>query len=92
MNKQFLIRKSLLAICICLIVVTTVAWQGQPSNTKQSFIDTPRKKVKDIEEALEQLEKSKAELEKTLKEKNWDAEVKEAMKGFDSDKIKCHFI
>jgi DNA repair exonuclease SbcCD ATPase subunit len=88
MKRNFWLKKLPIAFTICALVITAASWQNQPANTKQTFIDTPRKKIKDIDEALLQLEKSRAELEKTLKNKDWEKDIKESMKDFDADKIK----
>ncbi len=92
MTKQSLIRTIPLAFAALAIVVTAAAWQqgpGKGSSPSAQKDTTPHKKPRDIDEALLELEKARAELDKTLSEKKWETEMKNSLKEFDADKIKA---
>lgn len=91
MKRNFWLKKLPLALIILALVITAAAWQGQPGKNTHTITDTiPNKKPKNIEDALEQLEKSKQEVERSLKDKDWEKEMKDALDKihFDSEKIK----
>lgn len=92
MKRDFWIKQLPIVVVITALVITTAAWQGQPGKTIHTTTDTipDKNKVKNIDEALEQLEKSKKELERTLQEKDWEKEMKEALDKthFDAEKMK----
>ena len=90
MKRNFWLRQLPLALGVCALVITAAAWQGSPGNTKQTFTDTtPQRKIKDIDDALAELERARAELETTLSEKAWEKEMKESLKDFDAGKIRA---
>lgn len=92
MTRNFWLRELPIALGISSLVIVTTAWQVQPP--KQAHTTTtdtiPDKKVRNIDDALQQLEKSKQELERALKEKNWEKEMKDALDKIqiDGEKIK----
>jgi hypothetical protein len=93
MKRTFWLRKLPIALLISGMVISAAAWQTGPGKTKQATNDTVpdrNKKPKDIDEALEQLEKSKVELQRTLEKQDWDKEMKEALDKahFDAEKMK----
>lgn len=86
MKRNFWFRQLPLALIATAMIITAAAWQTNPGTSSQTIRDTvPNKKVKDIDDALAELEKARGELERTLSEKNWEKE----MKSFDADKIKA---
>ncbi len=92
MTKQSLIRSIPLAFVALALVVTAAAWQqgpgkGRPQSAQNDT--TPFKKPRNIDEALIELEKAKAELDKTLSEKKWETEMKNSLREFDAEKIKA---
>ena len=93
MNKNFWLKQLPIALIVSALVITAAAWQGQPRKTTHTITDTipdKNKKVKNIDDALEQLEKSKTEMERSLQDKDWDKEMKEALDKvhFDAEKMK----
>ncbi len=92
MTKKSWLRTLPLAIVALALVVTAAAWQTNPGNSNQnqpSIDTTPQRKIKDIDEAIAELEKARIELEKTLGEKKWETEMKASLKEFDADKIRA---
>ena len=92
MKRDFWLKQLPTLLVILALVVTAAAWQVQPGKSTRTTIDTvpDKNKVKNIDDALEQLEKSQKELERTLQEKNWEKEMKDAMDkaNFDAEKMK----
>ena len=90
MNKNFWLKQLPIALIVSALVITAAAWQGQPRKTTHTITDTIPDKVKNIDDALEQLEKSKTEMERSLQDKDWDKEMKEALDKvhFDAEKMK----
>ncbi|HEY6955484.1 MAG TPA: hypothetical protein VI385_09580 [Flavisolibacter sp.] len=92
MKRDFWLKQLPTLLVISALVVTAAAWQVQPGKGTRTITDTvpDKNKVKNIDDALEQLEKSQKELERTLQEKNWDKEMKDALDNahFDAEKMK----
>jgi DNA repair exonuclease SbcCD ATPase subunit len=93
MKRNFLLKRLPVVLIISALVITAVAWQGQPGKTTRTISDTipdRNKKIKSIDDALEQLEKSKEELKRTLDQKDWNKEMNETLDKvhFDSEKMK----
>jgi chromosome segregation ATPase len=92
MKRIFWLKQLPIALIVLGLVITATAWQGQPGKTTHTITDTipDKNKIKNIDEALEQLEKSKKELERTLQQKDWEIEMKEALdkSHFDIEKMK----
>jgi len=92
MKRIFWLKQLPIALIVSGLVITAAAWQGHPGKTTRTITDTipDKNKVKNIDDALEQLEKSKKELERTLQQKDWDKEMKEALdkSHFDAEKMK----
>ena len=93
MNRNLWLKQLPIALSVSALVITTAAWQGQPGKTTHITTDTipnKNKKIKDIDDALDQIEKSKQELDRTLQSKDWDKEMKDALDKvhFDADKMK----
>ena len=90
MKRNFWIRQLPIALVVCAMVITAAAWQGKPPIANQTFKDTvPERRVKDIDDAIEELERARTELERTLMSKEWQKDVTESLKEFDADKIKA---
>jgi hypothetical protein len=96
MKRDFWFKKFPATMLICGLVIIAAAWQGGPSKITHTGTDTVperNKKVKDIDAALEDLEMSKTEIERSLKEINiekMNAEIRESLKNvhMDSEKMK----
>ena len=91
MKRNFWLKQLPIALIVSILVVVAAAWQGHPGKTTHATTDTiPDKKIKNIDDALDQIEKSKRELERSLQEKNWDKEMKDALDKvhFDAEKMK----
>jgi hypothetical protein len=92
MKRNFWLKQLPIALSVSALVITAAAWQGQPGKTTHTITDTiPQKnKVKNIDDALEQIEKSQKDLEHTLQSKDWDKGMKDALDKvhFDADKMK----
>ena len=91
MKRNSLIGRMALVLLGVALVGTAIAWQDQPGKfAGANATDTvPSKKVKDIDQAIEELEKSRIELEKTLKNRDWEKDIQASMKEFDGEKIKA---
>ena len=92
MKRIFWLKQLPILLIVLALVITATAWQGQPGKTTHTITDTipDKNKVKNIDDALEQFEKSKKELERTLQQKDWEKEMKEALdkSDFDAEKMK----
>jgi hypothetical protein len=93
MKRNFWLKQLPIALSVSALVITAAAWQGQPGKTTHTTTDTipdKNKKIKDIDEALDQIEKSQKDLERTMQNKDWDKEMKDALDKvhFDADKMK----
>lgn len=93
MKRNFWLKQLPIGILVSALVITAAAWQGQPGKTTRTTTDTipdKNKKIRNIDDALEQIEKSKQELDRTLNSKDWDKEMKDALDKvhFDADKMK----
>lgn len=72
MSKSFFKKQLPVIIIVCALTITLTAWkETRFAQTKQTTTDTlPKKnnkKVKDLDEAMEQLNKAQLELENNLK-------------------------
>jgi len=92
MKRIFWLKQLPILLIVLALVITATAWQGQPGKTTHTITDTipDKNKVKNIDDALEQFEKSKKELERTLQQKDWEKEMKEALdkSHLDAEKMK----
>lgn len=91
MKRIHPIKKLTLVLGALLMVIVMGAWQGEPqADQKKATNDTiPSKKIKDIDQALDELEKSRLELEKTISNRDWEKEIRESMKEIDGDRIRA---
>ena len=93
MKRNFWLRQLPMALLVTGAVLTAAAWQTGPAGTQQKATDTipdRTKKVKDIDQALEELEKGRMEMELSLKEIDMEKiqkEIRESMKNIDMSKI-----
>lgn len=96
MKRNFWRSQLPILLLLTGLIVTAAAWQGKPLQAKQNITDTiPRgnKKIKDIDDALNRLENSKAEVDRSLQEADWQKmqkEIKASMKNvhLDAEKMK----
>jgi hypothetical protein len=95
MKRIFWYRQLPAAILVTGFVITASAWQGQPLKTKHTKTDTVpgrNKKITNIDDALEQLDRSRSELDR-FKEEDWkkiELQLKESLKNvqIDAEKMK----
>jgi chromosome segregation ATPase len=92
MKTHSWLRQLPIFLVTAAFVITAAAWQVQPGKHTRTVTDTvpDKNKVKDIDDALNQLEKSQKELERTLQQKDWNKEMKDALdkSHFDAEKLK----
>lgn len=94
MKKSLWIKKLPLVMLVCGIVLATAAFQTHPAKTKQKTTDTVpdrNKKIKDIDDALEELERSKLEVDRSLKDIDFaqiEKQIKEATENIHIDAAK----
>jgi chromosome segregation ATPase len=93
MKRNFWLKQLPIALIVSALLIIAAAWQASPVKTTRTINDTipeKNKRAKNIDEALEQLEKSKKEDERTLQDKDWEKQIKEALDNvhFDADKMK----
>lgn len=96
MTRNFWTRQLPVAVLITGTVIATVAWQTHPGKSTHTTNDTipdRHKKAKDIDEALAELDKGRAEMEKSLKEIDWkkiQVEISASMKDLkiETDQMK----
>jgi membrane-associated HD superfamily phosphohydrolase len=91
MKRNFWMRLPLIVLGAALII-TAAAWQDHSATNGLKGYDTvPKernKKARNIDEALEQIEKAKIDVDRSFKEVDWEKiekEMKESMKQMDVD-------
>jgi HSP20 family molecular chaperone IbpA len=96
MKRKFWLRQLPLALLIGFVVTIASAQNGSPRTQSpgKDTVPSPNKKVKDIDEALDQLEMSRGELDKTLRELDFQSiekQIRESLKNLqiDSEKMKA---
>src|SRR5690349_4652591 len=100
MSKNFFKTQLPVIVVVSALAITLAAWkEDRFAQTQQTTSDTlPKKsgKVKNLDEAIEELDKAQFELEHNLKNIpsiNFDAkkiqeEIEKSMKDFDGEKLK----
>jgi hypothetical protein len=89
---SWLKKSTVLSLAAGLVILAT-AWQVHPGNTHRTKTDTVperNKNVKDIDDAIDELEKGKFQVEKSLEEIDWkkiQENISESMKKIDMAKI-----
>ncbi|HUQ96426.1 MAG TPA: hypothetical protein VM010_02090 [Chitinophagaceae bacterium] len=90
MKSMLSARNAFFICCAVLFSFTVTSWkEGTPavSQTHQDTVPVKQeKKTKDLDEALNELDNAKADLEKNIKEIDWDkmnADLKESLKNLD---------
>jgi copper chaperone CopZ len=85
---------TIIAIAASMILSTT-AWNQSASprqkNTKDTIPKKSEKKIRDLDEAIEELERGSMQLEKEMSAKEWEKiekEISQSIKEIDFDKIK----
>lgn len=87
MNRNSWIQKLPFTILVCAFIITAGAFQNKPGKYSQHVRDTlpdRSKKIRDIDAALEELERSKLEVDRSLKEIDFDKiekQINEATKN-----------
>ena len=94
MEKVSSIKKIAFIIIALAVAASTVAFQSQPSRSKSPSTDTlpdRNKKIRDIDDAMDELEKSSAEVEQSIKDIDFgkiEKEIREATKNIHLDAAK----
>ena len=87
-------RQLPLALLASGLVITAAAWQTRPARMEQAKTDTVpdrHKKVRDIDDVLDELDRGKVEVEQSLRNMDWSqmqADIKRSLKEIDGDKLK----
>jgi hypothetical protein len=93
MNKEFLIKKMPLVLIVSVLVITAAIAQTSSGKGTQKRTDTtPTKKIRDLDEALLELDKGEAEMVKALKEIDFqkiEREIRASLKDIDMAKMKA---
>jgi chromosome segregation ATPase len=91
MNKKLVLQKLPLLTLAVMVVCAALAFQQQPVKAKPAHADTlpdRSRKVRNIDDALEELERSKADVDRSLKEIDFsqmEKEIQEATKNLQLD-------
>ena len=94
MKKYLSLKKLPMLVVVCLLFVSATAWQNQVPAGTNDIKDTipPRKKnIRNIEEALEQIEKAQAEMERSIRNIDFnklEKELSESLQKIDLDAAK----
>lgn len=91
MKRNFWIKKLPVAVLASALVITVAAWQKQPGKTTHTTNDTipdRNKKIRDIDDAIEQVEKSQQEVEHSLKDRDWNKDIQKAMNELQNNSAK----
>lgn len=95
MKKEFLMRKMPLLLVISGLVVTAALAQTSAGKSDKKATDTlpaGHKKIRDLDEALAELDKGEAEMAKALKEVDFqkmEQEIRASLKEIDIERIKA---
>jgi DNA repair exonuclease SbcCD ATPase subunit len=90
MNSRDLLRHLSIPLLAGGVLFGSIAWQPPHTGTSPFMKDTVperQKKVRDIDDAIEELEKGRVELEKTLKDKDWEKMQQEIRSEAEKQKI-----
>lgn len=99
MKRSYLIRFIPVLVIIAALVITGISWQKQPSiSNKTSINDTipdRKKKIRNIDDAIEEVDKAKVEVDRSFKDIDWpkiNADIKLAMDNIkvNMDEIKAN--
>jgi chromosome segregation ATPase len=91
MKQIFSLKKLPLLLLACGLVVTVAVAQSNAGNQKQTLIDTvpaKQKKIKDLDEALAEIDRGEVEMQRAMKEfdhAKMEAEIRKAMKNMNVD-------
>ena len=94
MQRNFWMKQLPLAVLATGLVLASTAFQTKPGSTANSLTDTvpAPKKARTLDEAIAELEKGSAEIDKAIRETDWNkinADIKASMKEIDADKIRA---
>jgi hypothetical protein len=92
MNSVLTVRKAVMVCAVVLLGLSFTSWQQTTPATSRATRDTVpqkgEKKVRDLDEALDQMDKAQADLERSMKDIDWEKmqrEMKDAMKDLNID-------
>src|SRR5947209_7192440 len=99
MKRRYLVKFIPVSIIIIALVITGISWQKHPSSgNKKPVTDTipdRKKKIRNIDDAIEELDKGKVEVDRSLNNIDWpkiNADIKMAMDNIhvNLDEIKAN--
>src|SRR5947209_14829472 len=94
MKRNYLIKIIPVLAVIIALVITGLAWQTNPGKGSQAKTDTipdRKKKIRDIDDAINELDKAKVEVDRELKNMDWpkiNEDIRVSIKDIDVQKIK----
>src|SRR5688500_7069519 len=95
MERAFPYKKLVLGLLVCGAAVTAIAWQDRSAAARPEATDTvPRardRKVRNVEDALEEVERGRLELKRSMQDVDFDKidrEMKEAFRKMEFDEVK----
>jgi membrane protein involved in colicin uptake len=92
MKRNFWLRKLPLAVLVCGMVVTAAAWQDHSATNTRNIADTTpnkhrEKKIRDIDDAIAELERGEQELHRSLKEMDFSKIEKQIRESIESSQV-----
>jgi hypothetical protein len=84
MKPHSYLRKGAVALLLGGLLFSFANWQTKPGDSKTTLQDTiPQrsKKVRDIDDALSDLERGRAELDRTLKNRDWERDMEQSLRS-----------
>src|SRR5436305_4466811 len=94
MKRTYLIKIIPVLAVIIALVISGLAWQTNPGKGSQAKTDTipdRKKKIRDIDDAINELDKAKVEVDRELKNMDWpkiNEDIRVSIKDIDVQKIK----
>ena len=92
--RRYNLLAGFVALCL-LLTISGSAWnqsaKGQKATVSDTVPDKKERKIKDLDEAIEELDKAQIELELQLSKQDWskiEKEIKDAMEKIDMTKVK----
>lgn len=92
MKRNFWLRKLPLAVLVCGMVVTAAAWQDHSATNTRNIADTTpnkhrEKKIRDIDDAIAELERGEQELNRSLKNMDFSKIEKQIRESIESSQV-----
>lgn len=92
MKRNFWLRKLPLAVLVCGMVVTAAAWQDHSATNTRNIADTTpnkhrEKKIRDIDDAIAELERGEQELKRSLKDVDFSKIEKQIRESIEASQV-----